>query len=235
MLKIAIVEDTEKDANELKRMLLRYAADEGLEVDVKIFGTGFAFMDEYKCVYDIIFLDIMMPGIDGMELAEKIRKVDSQVSLLFVTDMAQYALKGYSVNAAGFFVKPASYYDLKMCLDRIFLFRRAEEAKVLIRVSNSKVKIMPAREIFYVEIRNKDLTYHTESGVYTVRSESLKTLEKQLEQYGFARCSASYLVNLKKCKELYADSVVVGGDEIKISRSLKKEFVTRLSEELQAY
>lgn len=84
------------------------------------------FIEQYRPDYDLIFLDIQMPGLNGMEAATALRKKDSSVLLVFVTNMAQYAVRGYDVNAAGFILKPVSYYDFLMRMRKcIGICRRA--------------------------------------------------------------------------------------------------------------
>ena len=104
MIKVAIVEDDQDERTRIRECLSYYAGSEGLNFDVAEFSTGNAFIGNYRPQYDIVFMDIEMPGMDGMETAEAMRKMDLSVLLIFVTNMAQYAISGYSVEALDFVV-----------------------------------------------------------------------------------------------------------------------------------
>ena len=232
MLNVAIIEDSEKDAKNLQNNLMRYGQENRAEIKINIFDNVRVFLLNYKPVYDIIFMDIMMPYINGLDAAKELREKDKKVPLIFVTDMAQYAIKGYSVNAMDFFVKPIVYYDLKLRMDTIRMQRELSAPTISIKIPYKGVKIISSDDVYYIEVLNKEIIYHTVEGNYTVRSSGLKNLEAEISDAGFVRCSSSYLVNLKWCTALKNDTVIVAGNELKISRGQKKEFVTELSKSL---
>ena len=99
MVKLAIVEDDKSYIESLKEYIDTYMKENGISIDVKIFRDGNKIVFDYQPVYDIILMDIEMPGIDGMTAAEEIRKVDKDVIIIFITNMAQYAIQGYKVRA----------------------------------------------------------------------------------------------------------------------------------------
>ena len=113
LFRIAIVEDENKDSDLLENYIARYFSEEASEnrYQVTVFNNAGVFVEHYRADFDLILLDIQMPGMNGMDAAAALRKKDSSVLLVFVTNMAQYAVKGYDVNAAGFILKPVSYYD----------------------------------------------------------------------------------------------------------------------------
>lgn len=102
-----------------------------------------------------------MPGLNGMEAATALRKKDSSVLLVFVTNMAQYAVRGYDVNAAGFILKPVSYYDFLMRMRKcIGILQTRVEEYVTLNMRQGIIRL-PARDILYVEVNRHMLTYHT--------------------------------------------------------------------------
>ena len=109
MLHIAMVEDEERYINQMQDFIRRYGEESGEEIQFTIFRDGTEILRQYRPIFDIIFLDIEMPGLDGMSTAEQIRKFDSDVVLVFVTNMAQYAIRGYS-GGAGFCAQAAELY-----------------------------------------------------------------------------------------------------------------------------
>ena len=229
MLKVAIIEDMKEDADALKKNLRRYEAETGTAVEIDVFNNVQVFLLNYRPVYDVVFMDIVMPYMNGMKAAAELRKQDECVPLIFVTDMAKYAIEGYSVNAMDFFVKPITYYALKLRLDKIGMMHKHSAPSIPIHIPYKGTKIVVSDDVYYIEVMNKELTYHTRQGNYTVRSVGLKKLEAELKDAGFICCSSSYLINLKWCTGLEGDFVYVAGDKIKVSRRQKKELINALS------
>lgn len=113
MFKTAIVEDNSVDAGKLKDFLERFAAKSGEVFITTVFKDAADFLNGYKQIYDMVFMDIELPGINGMEAAHKLRTVDGKVTLIFVTNMARFAVKGYEVDAADYVVKPVHYGEFE--------------------------------------------------------------------------------------------------------------------------
>ena len=109
-VRIAIVEDKEVDAQQLKGYIMQFQNESCIPMYVTHFSNGMNFLDEYTNDFDVVFMDIEMPHLNGMETAKKLRKVDASVALVFITNMAQYAIAGYEVSAVDFMVKPVGYY-----------------------------------------------------------------------------------------------------------------------------
>lgn len=229
MVNIAIVEDEDRAIDNLKYALARYENEAGIELRISVFKDAELFLTNYKPVYDIVFMDIMLPGMDGMRAAQRMRKFDENVKLIFLTSMAQFAIKGYEVSAVDFIVKPFRYFDLKMRLDRVCRALKDRQPFVKISVPGG-MKSVNVGEIYYIESSGHQLIYHTRDGEFTVRGGPIKQLSEEMEAYGFARCGVSYLVNLAYCNQVVGNDVVVGGDTLRITRGKKKEFVDKLQE-----
>lgn len=118
MLRVAIVEDEAECREVLRDMISRYAEEQQKQIRVQEFSDGSELVDNYKPDYDILLLDIEMPHLDGMKAAEKIRETDQDVVIVFITNMAQYAIKGYEVNALDFIIKPVNYSTFSMRFTR---------------------------------------------------------------------------------------------------------------------
>ena len=230
-MKVAIVEDEEVYAKELAELLTRYAKEKNLSLTIDFFIDGLDMAETYEPQWDILFLDIALPHLDGMELARRIRKVDQAVILIFITSMAQYAIQGYEVDAQDFILKPASYPALTLRLDKaIKRLSRDEERYLLLPLDGKKQKV-PAFEILYVEVHNHNLDLHTKGCTYHIRH-TLSDLEETLKGCHFSRSTNSYLVNLAHVESLSQDTVQVGEISLPVSRTRKKPFMKDLSDYL---
>lgn len=227
MIRIAIVEDDPADSGTLTALLTRYGKDNGVEFDYAVFGDPVMFLERYTSDYEIVFLDIEMPGLDGMKTAQKLREKDETAVLIFITRMAQFAVQGYRVNALDFIVKPANYYTLSLTMkNALTAAERASRENVLIPL-RSGIERLSAKDIFYIEVRRHTLVYHTTRGDYE-RYGALKKVESEFKKLKFTKCNSCFLVNPRHVKRIRDYTVTVGDDELLISHPRKKEFMNDL-------
>lgn len=128
MWKAAVVEDEREAAERIAEYLGRFGAENGETFDVSYYGDAEAFLAGYDPECDIVFMDIQLPDMSGMDAARALRAVDSEVTLVFVTSMVQYAVSGYEVSALDFIVKPVSYPNFAMKMKRVLRERRLRAA-----------------------------------------------------------------------------------------------------------
>ena len=115
-VKIAIVEDEAASAQLLEECLLRYRTEAGAEMMITRFSNAEELLRDYRGEFDLLFMDVDMPGINGIDASRRLREMDSRVVLIFVTNLAQYAIYGYEVDALDYILKPVNYYALKLKL-----------------------------------------------------------------------------------------------------------------------
>ena len=229
MAKIAVVEDNDAMREQLCGFIAQYARESGRQLDVTAFADGAEIVDPYRPGFDIIFLDIEMPTLGGMPTAERIRQVDPDVVLVFVTNMAQYAIRGYEVDALDFVLKPVSYYQFSTKLERALQrIQRRRGGQIALQVGGG-VQLLNTDEILYLETRDRLLHYHTADKVWSVRGSLLKS-EKELAPYHFARCNQCYLVNLRHVEGIRGDAVLIDGTELELSRRQKAAFAQAMLE-----
>lgn len=118
MIKIAVVEDEIEMTNQLLKYVKQFFNENDLDYSVATYNNAIKLLDNYDFSFDLILMDINMPLLDGMSASKKLREIDSEVTLIFITSLAQYAINGYEVNAFDFVLKPISYYNFALKLTR---------------------------------------------------------------------------------------------------------------------
>ena len=234
MIRIAIVEDEKVYSDLIKEYLDRYLKenkDDIIGFDISVYDNAISFLENYKpsrC--DLVFLDIMMPHIDGMRAAEKLREVDNSVIIIFITNMGDYAVRGYDVNATAFIKKPVSYAEFEAKLKRAVDEIKKRDSRVIIVHSGTKEIKLLLRDLKYIEVYGHTCTFHMTTGENIESRNTLGTLYKKLKQYDFAMISNSYLINMRYIDLIEGNTLKIGNDELMISRLKKKEFMQRFNE-----
>ena len=228
MIKIAIVEDEKVLADDLCKLLDRYAKEQNVKMQVKYFACTTDFLTQYNG-YDIVFMDIEIKNdISGIEAARKLRKLDSIVTIIFVTAFEQFAVKGYEVQAFDFIVKPVVYSDFSLRMTRALQHIPQETVDKINITVKGRMKIVPVKTIKYIEVIKHKLIFHTEQEVFECNG-SLSEMEKQLISKDFVRCNHCYLVNLRYVKEVEGFSIDLDGESLVISQTKRKEFMAALN------
>ena len=230
MFHIAIVDDDTKAIANLTKLLNQYQQETGFQLDIKSFEKAEAFLMDFDSNnYDLLFLDIQIPRISGLEIARQVRKKDRNVSIIFETDFAQYALEGYKYNAVDYFVKPVSYYDVKLRMERLREKINEKTPVISIHIKGG-IKNVLVSDIVYVEHIGHDQIYHTKTeDILATGRPALANAEKELSKYGFARCNSSYLINFRYCSSVQQNTVVVDGKEFALSRNMRKDFAEKIT------
>lgn len=228
MIRIAIVEDDKEQAAVLESHIRQYAKEHQNAVTVSVFFNVITFLEKYQAEFDIIFMDIMMPMMNGMDASRMLRQKDDRVMLVFVTSMRQYAIQGYEVSASDFIVKPVSYPEFSLKFTRMLSkLPQKTTQDILIKTEVGFVRLMP-NQIIYVEVRGHHCVFHTKSNEYR-QYQTMKSVEEMLAGQGFARCNNFLLVNLAFVEKVENLTVIVNGEELQISHPRKKAFTDALA------
>ncbi|MBE6133872.1 MAG: response regulator transcription factor [Erysipelotrichaceae bacterium] len=231
MIKIAIVDDNEEQISSIKEAILEYGKSNNLSFNIDYYKSAFA-IDKKDSDYSIIFLDIQMPGIDGMSYAREVRKRNESVVICFTTSFAQYAVKGYEVDAVDYILKPIVKSEFLTKFPRILRYAVHDDDEKKIRIKTKDgTRIVNINDIIYVEAYGHTLFYYLSSNEKLESRYSLKELEKILTvDSGFARCNAAYLVNLRQVKNVKGNDVLMNnGNNLPISQGKRKSFIIALT------
>lgn len=229
MIRVAIVEDDAEVQGVLQEYVRRYTRQYGTEFEVTVFADGVDILEDYRAVYDIIFLDVEMKHLDGMTTAERIRQMDADVILIFITNMAQYAIRGYSVGALDYVLKPVPYFAFSQQLLKA-VARLEKRAKHYLTVPvEGGLRRLDTASIYYLESEGHRVHFYTDEGDFSAPG-ALKAFEEKLADCPFARCNSGYLVNLAQVRELRQSTVQVGPCELQVSRPKRKAFLAALTD-----
>ena len=228
MIRVAVVEDDAEVQGVLQEYIRRYTRQYGTEFEVSVFADGMDILDNYRAVYDIIFLDVEMKHLDGMTTAERIRQMDADVILIFITNMAQYAIRGYSVGALDYVLKPVSYFAFSQRLNRAISRMKKREQKVItVNIKGGAVRINIAN-IYYIESQGHTLILHTILGKYETTGK-MKEMEEKLAEMNFCRGNKGYLINLQHVERIQDGCALVKGENLTLSRARRKVFMEALT------
>lgn len=229
MIRIALVEDDKGYADKLREYLRQYEEESGERLKISGFEDGEDIVTDYSGEYDIILMDIEMQFMDGMTAAEKIRKLDEEVIIIFITNMPQYVMKGYTVDALDYVLKPVSYFAFSKRLGKAISRMKRRRRKFITVVIKGGARKLDVSLIYYVEVRDHDLIFHTVDGDVVTKG-AMRDVEDSLVGEGFFRCNKCYLINLEYVESFQNNNVKVGKDVVQVSRARKKEFLDRLNE-----
>ncbi len=232
MIKVAIVEDSKQDLNDLLSCLTQYEKEHSEEFQIDSFSNGLDFIEKYNEGYDLVFMDVNMPYENGISISKRLRLIDKDVPIVFVTQMAQYAISAFDVSAKDYLLKPIIYssfaFRFSKILDGIKINSGNDGVSFLVKTSDAHIKIN-SNDITYVEVVRHTLIFHTLDGEFETGG-SLKNIEAKLSGQGktFAKCNNCYLINLRYIEKIESETLYLKGAALKISRSRKKEFMDRV-------
>lgn len=240
MFRIAICDDEEYFRLREKKLIGQYMKERGHACRIDLYASGRELLGKADSglPYDVVFLDISMEELDGIETAGAIRRLSDTVYIVFVTAYITYALEGYKVGAVRYLLKEDGSLEnaLKECLDTITARMNDEEAVCEFDFQNGKKRI-PADRILYVESRlHKVLFFVMENGLKEYsRYDRLDAVEQELRQYGFCRVHQSFLVNMKYARSVERYRVsLADGTEISVSKkyykAVEREYIRRRGE-----
>ncbi len=227
MLRIAIVDDDQADSAALLSLVTDFFQKNDLAYMSRIFDAPLDFIRSTEN-YDIVFMDIRMEKLDGLEVARIMRKINTDSVLVFVTQMAQLAIKGYEVDALDFIVKPATQFSINYVLSKALTRLDNVSSTIFALKTTEGIVSLSSNDITYVEVFDHRLAYHTTKGTYEARGR-LSDVVQKLDSKRFIMCNRSFVVNLRYVSSVCSEYLVVDGKKIYISKSHSKEIMKHFS------
>lgn len=229
-MKIALVEDNELHREQIAQEIRSYFGELNEVCELRVFCNGADMLGNNDDAggFDLLLLDIKLPGIDGLSVAKQIRQKDSKVLIVFITSMTAYAVQGYSVHAMDYILKPINRISFRNTLDRAReLFRQRTEHYISVTTSEGLLKL-DISQIYYIETEKHAVRlYYTKGSIHI--NDTLKNLEEKLKNANFCRCNNCYLVNLSHVEQVKKECVIVAGSELSFSRLRYKTFMESLT------
>ncbi|MBQ4536371.1 MAG: response regulator transcription factor [Lachnospiraceae bacterium] len=224
-MRIAVCDDDKNFLIEMVRLLEK--AEPGLDTTVVCYSEGEKLLEDCqdkKICYDVVFMDIELVGMDGITLGKKLKETDEEMLLIFLTNYADYAVRGYEAKAFRYMLKPVKETVIKSILAEVKQERGRRQ--VLQIPGDGEELLVSLQQILFLEAQEKYTAIYVKGQRYLTRV-SLNEYEQQLQSKGFFRIHRKYLVNLCNIRKWSASRIEVAGHSLPISRRKEKEFRER--------
>ena len=220
-MRVAVCDDDERQLDITKTALEQ--AYKSLDLLIDVYQDGNELLNRIEHIfYDLVILDIEMPGMNGIETGKRLRAVADKTAIVFLTSHIEYALEGYEVNALRYLMKPVSVEKLSEII-RYLIERQKKERKLLLKQGDETTTVS-ILDILYMEAQNQNIRVVTSNGEYVNRF-NLSDYEIEMTEYGFFRIHRGYLVNLGHVSRILGREVVMSdGTHLPVSRNKERIF-----------
>lgn len=228
-MKCAIVDDDRDMVDQLAGHISRECGKRSIPLEIDRYYSGEALLENYRSGYDIAFLDIEMTGLNGMETAWRLREKDTYAALVFVTQMAQYAVESYRVDALDYLLKPVTEFQFELVFRKFLKYFNRNQDRILTFTFDGIQRLIPASKLRYIEVQGHYISLGTLTETIRVK-DSLKNVERELAGLPFVKCNRYCLVNLRHVSSVSREALTVGETTFYISRRKQIEVMQAVAE-----
>lgn len=227
MIHIAICDDSIVDRKILERILVAIFKVHNLEIVVDQFDCGEEFLEQHEPgKYALLFLDILMGDLNGIETGKMIRRVDTELEIIYCSSSMDFTLASYEVFAFGYLLKPFSVTKISALVDYFLQKKPVYQTRFIKIRSNYKEYVIHYKDILYVESEDKRVLFHTINQGMIPIYEKLSSMQNQLKDSRFLRCHQSYLVNMDHIvKATATDFVLMDNELVPIRKRERKQLL----------
>lgn len=228
MLRIAICDDNSRDLSHITSLVESYKKNKKTDIVYMSFHNAIDLLESLKkkeC--DLLLLDVLMPGFNGLQAAHELRKQNDKIEIIFLTSSPEYAVESYNVRAHHYLLKPATEDKLFPLLDKLIEKLKKPEEAIIVK-SSSSVFTIPYKNIEYVEINAKTIYFYlTDNDVKKVSGSMAEYEALLLKRPGFIKVHRSYLVNLQWVQQLnQKELITLTGRKVPIARTVYTQIRT---------
>ena len=229
MYRISVVEDQEKWRLQIEQNLKKYSSEKNVLFDVSFYSSGESFLSQYSSDIDVIFMDIGLPKKNGIEISKEVRKKNENVCIVFLTELSQFAIQGYEVNAYDYLVKPMSYDLFVIKMDRILQHLKITTKKYFSLKDAEGFHRICYDDILYIESQKHYIYFHCNKEIYRMRG-SLEDIQESFTSSGFSKINRSIIINLSKVSDYTHTDVMIEEESLPLSRVYKADFLKVLTQ-----
>ncbi len=225
MIKIAICDDELITLNHTKKLIENYKIK---DFYIYVYKSGEELIESNN-KFDIIFLDIDMNGINGIETAKRIRTYDKQVKIIYITNYTDYTYSAFSVHAFAYLVKPIKEKDLHEQLDEVLSYIKEDKEYLMEFITNEGLVRVDLNKIYYFEYESRKVLMKTYDKTYILK-EKISDISTKMKEHGFEMPHKSFVVNLYNVKSIKGyDIYMMNGSIIPLSQKKSTEFRNSLN------
>lgn len=230
MINVAVCDDNSNFVSILQQYIKRYREEKKINLSIECFESGEEFLQIYCHQFNIIFLDIKMKKVNGIEVAKTIRKVDSEVIIVFVTSIFDYISMGYILDISNYLIKPIQYGTFQNEMDRLIIkCQRQDDGFIIVDNDSGSYKLFFNR-IKYIETYKHNILFRLDDNTSVVCYNTMKNMETFLKNQYFSRCHASYIVNLRFVTRFSKLIITLKtNEEIPVSQNKRANFMKDLA------